>query len=188
MNLSEHQLRVLQKIVSIFKKNNITNNWIIAGGIAHKINGIDIETKDIDILTTTHLAFEMNQVLKNYSISEVKIGGNEKFHSAFGQFEIDGMLVEIAGDLLIKGVFQYPLSVTEDMLKNSTKININNYDVNIEPLEESLIADSLLGRSTRVEKIVDKLKENGIDWQYINNRLSRIENVDNFMEVLHGYF
>ncbi len=188
VNISDMQFSALRKIIKLFKENNISNKWIISGGIAHKIHGLDIETIDIDILTITSLAFEMGQALKGYSVNDVSVCGNEKFHSAFGQFEIDGVPVEVAGDLVIKGNFTYPLSITQQVLKKCIQVTVDDYNINIEPLEESLIADSLLGRQKRVSKIVDKLKEEGVDWSYINDRLSQVEETGSFKEVLNGYF
>lgn len=188
VNISDKQLRALTKIIKLFKENNISNEWIISGGISHKIQGLDIETIDIDILTNTSLAFEMGQALKEYSVNNVKVCGNDKFHSAFGQFEIDGVPVEIAGDLVIKGEFKYPISITQQVLKKCVQVTVDDYNINLEPLEESLIADSLLGRQKRVSKIIDKLKEKDVDWNYINDRLNQVKETQSFKEVLNGYF
>ncbi|MBA7480534.1 hypothetical protein ES707_15996 [subsurface metagenome] len=172
MGIPENRIGVLQKIIARFKEHNISDNWIIAGGLAHLTHGLQVSTSDIDILTTTDGAFGMYEALKDCCIQEMEVCGNEKFHSAFGKFEIDKVLIEIAGDLIIKGDFNYRLNITDEVIKCCKVVECANYPIYFEPLEESIIADSLLGRSPRIQVLVETLKQRGANFAYIGS-LSR---------------
>ena len=172
LNMECKHKSVLVKIAMLFQEAGISNNWMVAGGVAQRVNGLTIETQDIDILSDILTAFQIDEVLNEYRIQSMKISGNDRFHSAFGRYEINNIPIEVAGDLKIKGQVNYSLSVTPYVLEHCKKIVLSDYTINIEPLEESLIADLIIERYARVEKIVSVLKSKGINWEYIKERVN----------------
>lgn len=166
---------VFKQIVRMFKEGRVSNHWIVAGGMANRYNGLLITTSDIDILTTNRIALEMDKVLSPYRLKNMLYSENDKFASTFGQYKIDGVLVEIVGDLVIKGKFQYNLLVDDVILDKALKLDFDGYQVNVEPLEESFFVDTILGRTKRVLSIYEYLKGTSCDWTYIEKRLSKYE-------------
>ena len=176
MNINPEHRVVLEKIVVAFGNRNIASNWIIAGGVAQNINGLDIETKDIDILTDTPTAFLMHEALRDWIVTPMSESSNAIFSSAFGQYLIGTVPIEIAGDLKIQREVEYHLSIDSFVIKSSKQISVGSAIVNVEPLEESLIADFVLGRFSRVDKILEVLRERGVNWEYIEKRVYNSSN------------
>ncbi len=135
MNIDKKYVAIIKEISQRFKVESIENNWIIAGGIAQKVNGLHIVTNDIDIITVPSIALKMDATLNDFCVQPMKESGNNQFHSTFGKYIVDGILVEIAGGLIVKnGSIKYLLDINSYLLNMCKKSKINGIDIFLNPL------------------------------------------------------
>ncbi len=63
------------------------------------LQGMDIEVHDIDIQTDCQGAFEIEREFPDHIVEPVHYSKSERIRSYFGKLEIDGVKVEIMGDV-----------------------------------------------------------------------------------------
>jgi len=73
--------------------------WAITGSLGFALQGLEIEVHDVDIQTDCEGAYEIERRLSEYSIRPVIHSETERIRSHFGALEIEGVKVEIMGDL-----------------------------------------------------------------------------------------
>ena len=90
-------LNVLRKILMCL--NECQAPWVITGSLGMALQGMDIPVHDIDLQTDRPGAYEIESKFPEYVIMPVRYSQAERIRSHFGQLEIDGVQVEIMGDL-----------------------------------------------------------------------------------------
>jgi len=160
-------IEALKVISQKFKNRKI--KWVLVGSVSLALQRVKISPKDIDILADKDSAFKMNKILKEYEVKPVKFGrlkikGREFFKSYFGEFKINGVKVEIMGNLKEKSGKKW-LSLSKRL--SSPKIIEIQQGVKlpVSPLEDQLKSYSRLGRKKdliRVQKIKEALKRQNI--------------------------
>jgi hypothetical protein len=93
-------LQVLRKIYLRLNGRNL--NWAVVGSLGLAIRGAPIQPKDIDIRTDGAGAYELERIFSECVVSPVSFKTSEKIRSHFGALNIDGVKVEIMGDLQIR--------------------------------------------------------------------------------------
>lgn len=109
--LPQKHLEVLQKIYNMLNSTNI--NWVITGSTVFIIQGISLKPNDIDIQTDKEGAYQIEECFKEFIKTKVCLSSNDKISSHFGCLEIDGIKVEIMGDIQknINGVWEEPVNL-----------------------------------------------------------------------------
>ncbi|TYP47670.1 nucleotidyltransferase domain-containing protein [Thermosediminibacter litoriperuensis] len=109
--LPQKHLEVLQKIYNKLNGTNI--NWVITGSTAFIIQGIPLKPNDIDIQTDKEGAYQIEECFKEFIKKKVCLSSNGKISSHFGCLEIDGIKVEIMGDIQknINGIWEEPVNL-----------------------------------------------------------------------------
>jgi hypothetical protein len=92
----EH-LSALKKILTALEGQPI--NWAITGSLGFALQGVKVEVHDIDIQTDRESAYTIQQLFSDYMTKEVRFSSTDRIRSHFGAFEIDGIEVEIMGDI-----------------------------------------------------------------------------------------
>lgn len=155
----------LKKICERLKDKDI--NWAIFGSVSLALQGVNVEPRDIDILTDKKGALKIRNALKDYEFKEIKFREDEwkkkregikepiKIKSYYGELEINGIKVEVAGELqkFINEKWTKPQIPKERKL-----IKVNGFGVPIIPLERELEAYRELGRKEKAKKIKKFLK------------------------------
>jgi DNA ligase (NAD+) len=77
-------------------------NYAIRGTASLVLQKIDMNVDDIDVVGDSKMALACNEIFKEYLIKPVAYSESPKFKSYFGQFEINGIKIEIMGDWQIK--------------------------------------------------------------------------------------
>jgi hypothetical protein len=90
-------LNVLRKIY--IRLNNIQVNWVITGSLGMALQGIDVKVHDIDIQTNKDGAYDIEKLFHEYRVNPVSYIQSERIHSYLGMLEIDGIKIEIMGDI-----------------------------------------------------------------------------------------
>ncbi|MEX2236207.1 MAG: hypothetical protein WEB00_01540 [Dehalococcoidia bacterium] len=75
--------------------------WAVVGSTSSFLNGVPLEPHDVDILTTARGARLIDSMLEPWVDQPVTYSGNQLYTSHFGVYEVDGVVVEVMGDLAI---------------------------------------------------------------------------------------
>src|SRR4030042_2753905 len=74
-------------------------NWVVTGSTAFALRGMPVNPEDIDIQTDRAGAYEIERRLRRFVVKPVAFSAAERIRSHFGELEIEGMKVEIMGDI-----------------------------------------------------------------------------------------
>jgi hypothetical protein len=92
--------KVLRKICA--RLNEINVNWALTGSLNLALQGVSVEVNDIDILTDTVGAYEIENCISEFVTKKVAFSPGETIRSHLGALMIDGVKVEIMGDVQFK--------------------------------------------------------------------------------------
>jgi hypothetical protein len=133
--------------------------WAVTGSLGMALQGMDIEVHDIDIQTSQHGAYEIEGYFPEYIVKPVHYLASERMRSHLGVLEIEGVKVEIIGDVqkLLDGqVWEKPVNVKQ----YRRWINVEGMQVPVISLEYEHQAYLKMGRIEKAEKIKKWLDEN----------------------------
>ncbi|MCL2771869.1 MAG: hypothetical protein FWD71_00845 [Oscillospiraceae bacterium] len=95
--LSLNQDSALVTIYNYLNQREII--WVLTGSTSFTIQGMKLTPRDIDIQTNKAGAYEINELLKNYVVRPVLFSAIEKVRSHIGYFAINGVEIEVMGDI-----------------------------------------------------------------------------------------
>ncbi len=95
-------LNVLRQIHA--RLSNTDVNWVVTGSLGFALQGVPVQPNDIDIQTDKVGAYEIERRFSDVIIRKVKYSAIERIKSHFGALQIDGIEVEIMGDIQKRGV------------------------------------------------------------------------------------
>jgi len=90
---------VILKIHKLIHDSGERICWGLTGSTSLALQGVAVEPHDIDIQTDEDGAYILGGLLKEYEVQPVAFCGNDRIRSHFGKYRIDGMEVEIMGDI-----------------------------------------------------------------------------------------
>jgi len=136
VSVSNKLLDALKYVISDLERNNIT--WVLVGSLSLYLQGVDIEPKDIDILTTKEGALKIDEIWDRFRIKDVSYSEGEHFRSYYGRFRIMSVNVEVMGDLEqnIGGKWVSLMN----RLDNLTYIYVSGIKVPVSSLEDQLLS------------------------------------------------
>ena len=104
-------LNVLRQIHA--RLSNTDVNWVVTGSLgfalqvecakSRSIGSVPIQPNDIDLQTDTAGAYEIERLFSDAVIRKVRFSATERIRSHFGALQIDGVEVEIMGDIQKRG-------------------------------------------------------------------------------------
>jgi predicted nucleotidyltransferase len=156
--IEQRYMEVLRIICQSLVGQNI--RWVLIGSTGLALQGVEIEPKDIDILTDKKGAFAIQELLQEYQVNPVKFSRSELFESYFGECKINDVKIEIMGDLK-ENIDNEWISVS-GILASPKILEIEGIHIPVSPLEQQLRAYERLGREKdfiRMQKI-KKLLDN----------------------------
>ncbi len=95
-------LNVLRQIHARLCNTDV--NWVVTGSLGFALQGVPVQPNDIDIQTDKVGAYEIERRFSDVIIRKVKYSATERIKSHFGALQIDGIEVEIMGDIQKRGV------------------------------------------------------------------------------------
>lgn len=148
-------VNALRIIVS--KLDNKGVNWVLGGSVNLALQGVDVNPRDIDIVTDRQGAFRIGELLKDYKLKKVALTKSEKLSSYLGKFCIEGLEVEVIGSLRVKtSEGEWTRSFKP---KHKVVLKFEDMRIPASPLEVELKAYEILGRMERVQKIREALQK-----------------------------
>lgn len=171
-----HALRsaVRQVVPAMFKSQQ---PWALMGSTASVLQGIDgYSPPDIDLVTTGEGAYIMEGAVAGCgaTVRPVSWSVSPPYESHFGIFEVEGVKVEVMGDLIIRcddGV----IDAAEHFARWTDKVRVLHFEgfhIPLVRLEWQLVANVLLRRPERSIGIVDLLLRTGYDHEYVDALLA----------------
>ena len=94
-------LNVLRQIHA--RLSNTDVNWVVTGSLSFALQGVPVQPNDIDLQTDKAGAYEIESLFSDIVIRRVKFSATERIKSHFGALQIDGIEVEIMGDIQKRG-------------------------------------------------------------------------------------
>ena len=92
---------VLRQIYA--RLSNTDVNWVVTGSLGFALQRVPVQPNDIDIQTDKAGAYEIENLFSDVVIRKVKFSATERIKSHFGALQIDGIEVEIMGDIQKRG-------------------------------------------------------------------------------------
>ena len=87
----------LKRIHGLLEGSGVT--WVVTGSLRMALQGMAIAVHDIDIQTDRAGAYEIEARLSEFMRRSVSVRSSEKIRSHFGAAEIEGVSVEVMGDI-----------------------------------------------------------------------------------------
>ena len=157
-NIPGDLIAVLGAISELLDKAGV--RWILAGSLGLAIQGVAVLAHDIDIISDAAGAFKIGELLHDHVIKPVEWSEGEEFASYFGQVSLNGVLVEIMGDLQAwEGDSWHDLS---SRLENPVLVRMEGIVVPVSSLEDELksyrssgrVKD--LGKAAAIERVLKR--------------------------------
>ena len=136
-------LRVLEKIVDGLRDRSV--NWALTGSCSFAIQGMPVRPNDIDIQTDKSGAYEIEKIFSENMVEKVCFVECDKIRSHFGAMMIDGVRVEIMGDIEKRdhaGEWGEPV----DLNRHKILVTYEGMEVPVLSLEYEYEAYKALGR------------------------------------------
>ena len=83
--------------------SNTDVNWVVTGSLGFALQGVPVQPNDIDIQTDKAGAYAIESLFADVVIRKVEFSATERIKSHFGALQIDGIEVEIMGDIQKRG-------------------------------------------------------------------------------------
>jgi hypothetical protein len=145
---------VLRKLYNELTGSSV--NWVVTGSLNFALQGLPITPHDIDIQTDSLGAYEIERRFASYVTRKVLFSSAERIRSHFGALQIDGITVELMGDVqkrLEDGSWEDPVDVNRHKLF----VAFEGMDVPVLSLEYEAQAYRKLGRFERVQMLQEAL-------------------------------
>lgn len=125
--------------------------WVLTGSLSFYIRGMNTEVHDIDIQTDRDGAYLIENIFRNERTIPVAYKESETIRSHFGALAIDGIKIEIMGELekKINGTW----TNAPDIKRLKENCTLNGLNVPVLPLEYEADAYYKLGRIEKSEQI-----------------------------------
>lgn len=143
-------LQVLRKIHDRLAGSPVV--WVVTGSLGMALQGMPVAVHDIDIQTNRSGAYEIEKRLAPYVTRKVTFSEAERIRSYFGSLTIDGIQVEIMGDIqkrLEDGSWEEPV----DPARYRRFVEREGMRIPVLSLEYEYRAYLRLGRREKAEKI-----------------------------------
>jgi Aminoglycoside-2''-adenylyltransferase len=158
LDLPEKHTQVLTLILEMIPPADIF--WVLTGSAGLRLQGVDIPVNDLDLQTDAESIYLLEKRMVNYMKVPVHVWETEHTRSYSGQAEIDGLQVELLGDIrhhLFDGSWEPPL----DLLSLRRWVSWRGHNVPVLSLEHEASAYEKMGRLQKAEIIRSSMaKEN----------------------------
>ena len=105
-------MAVLRQLSTELKESRV--NWVVIGSLSCALQGLPFEPHDIDIQTDKQGAYEIERRFSSQVSRKVTFSSTERMRSHFGALLIEGIVVEIMGDIqkrLEDGTWETPVDL-----------------------------------------------------------------------------
>ncbi|GGD62350.1 nucleotidyltransferase domain-containing protein [Paenibacillus nasutitermitis] len=126
-------------------------NWALTGSTSFALQRLQYEPNDIDIQTDQKGAYEIQSLFKEHVKREVSFSTKNNIRSYFGELNIDGVSVEIIGDIQKFDGTEWERTPNLHEIKHY--INAFNLELPVLTLEYEVEAYRRIGRVEKAEAL-----------------------------------
>ncbi|MCO6040813.1 nucleotidyltransferase domain-containing protein [Thermococcus alcaliphilus] len=148
-------LEVLRRLYERLSQSDVT--WAVTGSLGFALQGVPVEPHDIDIQTDREGAYEIERLFSEFVVEPVRFKESEKIRSHFGVLMIDGVKVEIMGDIQKKVNDEWEEPV--DINRYKSFVEIEGMKIPVLDLEYEYQAYLKLGRIKKAKMLKRFLEE-----------------------------
>ena len=148
--LNPDYLKALRNINA--RLNNTSVNWAVTGSVGFALQGVPAEPNDIDIQTDKRGAYEIERHFYEFMTKRVTFSSTERIRSHFGELRINGINVEIMGDIqkrLEDGSWENPV----DLEYHKRVVEVEGMKMPVLSLEYEYQAYLKLGRIDKAKML-----------------------------------
>ncbi len=145
-----------KNVLKLLAERLVGITWMLIGSTNLAAQGVSIEVHDIDLLTDKEGAYEIGRRLHEFIVQPVVFSENERFASHFGRFLIDGVEIEVMGDLQNKPPDDY--WGEGEGFKEKLFLDIDGTGIPAATLRKEYTASLRMGRLEKAEKIKKAMK------------------------------
>lgn len=125
-------------------------NWALTGSVAHRLQGVDVDSGDLDIQTDEPGAYSAGEALRDYVVERVRFRRSSNITSYFGRFRFDDLDI----DLEVMGAIDKLLpdgtwTGTTDPSEHLVEVTLGRRRVPVLSLEYEDVAYEMLGHHER---------------------------------------
>jgi hypothetical protein len=131
-------------------------NWAITGSLGFALQGVATLVRDIDVQTDGPGAFAIEKRFAAYVLKPVEFSATDRICSYFGALCIDGIIVEIMGDVQKRqpdGAWSMPA----DLKAHKRRVVVGGIMIPVLDLRFELAAYTQLARWDKVAQLQDHL-------------------------------
>lgn len=114
MTIPNNFKKALKQIVAALEDQGIS--WAVTGSMGYGMQGVPVTPNDIDLQTDVQGAYEIEQILCDFTSRSVTPKTSDNMRSVLGRLEIEGVKVEIIGGVQKKqpdGSYEPPVDIEE---------------------------------------------------------------------------
>ncbi len=152
--IPKQHFQVLATIVEALRDRQI--DWVITGSLGMALHGMPLNPHDIDLQTDKNGVYEIEEIFKSNVVAPLAFRSSDRLQSYFGKLEIDGIKVDIMGDLQKRNddlTWEEPVKV-EDYRE---WLEYSGIMVPVMQLEYEYLAYTKMGRIERARLLRDWL-------------------------------
>jgi hypothetical protein len=154
MSIDNNDFEIIKNTLVFINKiiQRKTIKWVLGGSTNLALQGVNVIPHDIDILTNKDGAFAIQKKLSGYCVQKIEYCESDFFKSWFGVFKINGIKIEVMGDLSTRSSYEDDWQEPTNLVIKK-HIVLENQKIPVKTLEEELWAYSKMGRIEKAEKI-----------------------------------
>ena len=156
LHIDSRYAAVLRKIYARLSQHDIV--WAITGSLNFALHGLPVEVHDIDIQTDKNGAYKIEQLFAKFMTKKVTRCASKYIRSYLGAFVLDGMTVEIMGDIEKRaegGEWGEPVNICD----HRETITYNGLSIPVLSLEYEERAYRQIGRIDTAEMLREYLND-----------------------------
>jgi len=137
----------VKTIAQVLYNSEVPYTFIKSSSLA--LQGLPVIPNDIDILTTARGAYDIEKMFREYLVRNTSYSSNDMFGSHFGELRINGVKIELMGDLTANhGRWQS----YNHSLRERDYITIDGYQIPVSQLTHERESYLALNRQKDVNK------------------------------------
>lgn len=127
--------------------------WVLTGSMAFALQGLPLIPKDLDLQTDAQGAHEIEKRFVAYTTRPVEYVVSERIRSHYGAFVLNGIAVEIMGDVQ-KRLTDASWTSIPDLAELRRLVTIAGFEIPVLPLTYEAEAYAQMGRPVRAQELL----------------------------------
>lgn len=154
--IKESHLQVLEHLCVELSDGKI--NWVITGSLGFALQGMPVTVEDIDLQTDAKGAYEIENRFREYVVRSVRLSEAERIRSHYGELLIDGVTVEIMGDVQKKQPGETVWGAPTPLNAHKRIIDVGGFPIPVLSLEYEHAAYVALDRHEKATAILEWMR------------------------------